>query len=113
MYGLGLTTEEDAYAYLIANDYTDGEASNLAEYYVRSKLPQFQGDEADRTKKPNALKSGQGVLDSLQYNIVYSTISKYLRNDMPERALEYFERYAGHMTEEQAQKLRNLIGGGE
>lgn len=115
MYGLGLTTEEDAYAYLLANDYTDGEASNLAEYYVRTKLPQLQGDgdggeeEEEKLHSPNA---GREVLSSLQYNVIYSTISKYLRGDMPERALEYFERYADRMTEEQAQKLRNLIGGG-
>lgn len=42
MYGRGLTTEADAYAYLTANGYTDGEASNLASYYVRSKLPELQ-----------------------------------------------------------------------
>lgn len=42
MYGLGLKTEEDAYAYLIANDYTDSEAANLAAYYVRTKLPELQ-----------------------------------------------------------------------
>lgn len=114
MYGLGLRTKEDAYAYLIANDYTDSEASNLAAYYVRTKLPELQsGDDAtDHGVKQENNNVTQEVLSDSQYKVVYSTISKYLRGGMDERALEYFERYAGRMTEEQAQKLRDLIKGG-
>lgn len=114
MYGLGLRTKEDAYAYLIANDYTDSEASNLAAYYVRTKLPELQsGDDAtDPGVKQENNNVTQEVLSDSQYKVVYSTISKYLRGGMDERALEYFERYAGRMTEEQAQKLRDLIKGG-
>ena len=115
MYGLGLRTKEDAYAYLIANDYTDSEASNLAEYYVRTKLPELQsggGDDTTPGVKPDGDKVAQEVLTDSQYKVVYSTISKYLRGGMNEHALEYFERYAGRMTEEQAQKLRELIEGG-
>lgn len=114
MYGLGLRTKEDAYAYLIANDYTDSEASNLASYYVKTKLPELQpGDDAtDQGLKQENNNVTQEVLSDSQYKVVYSTISKYLRGGMDERALEYFERYAGRMTEEQAQKLRDLIKGG-
>ena len=118
MFDMGIRDEQRAVAFLMDdkyNNYSSGEAETLAAYYIRKVLPELQsggGDDTTPGVKPDGDNVAQEVLTDSQYKVVYSTISKYLRGGMNEHALEYFERYAGRMTEEQAQKLRELIEGG-
>ena len=115
MYGLGLTTEEDAYAYLIANDYTDGEASNLAEYYVRSKLPQFQGDSGDDTAgtqgKPveSTFKDNtNGIPDTLFSQLLHE-MKRYSDLGLGDAAAGLYDQMEGQLSEDQEKQLEQIL----
>lgn len=115
MYGLGLTTEEDAYAYLLANDYTDGEASNLASYYVRTKLPQLQGDSGDdeagtqgkpveSTFKDNA----SGIPDTLFSQLLHE-MKRYSDLGLGDAAAGLYDQMEGQLSEDQEKQLEQIL----
>ena len=115
MYGLGLRTKEDAYAYLIANDYTDSEASNLASYYVRTKLPELQsggdGDVQQAQGRPveNTFEnSGGGIPDTLFSQLTHE-MKRYSDLGLANAALGLYDQMEGQLSEEQKKQLEKMF----
>lgn len=115
MYGLGLRTKEDAYAYLIANDYTDSEASNLAAYYVRTKLPELQSDDGEDVQQTQGRpventfgNSGVGVPDSLFSQLTHE-MKRYSDLGLSNAALGLYDQMEGQLSEEQKKQLEKMF----
>lgn len=115
MYGLGLRTKEDAYAYLIANDYTDSEASNLAAYYVRTKLPELQSDDGEDVQQTQGRpventfgNSGGGVPDSLFSQLTHE-MKRYSDLGLANAALGLYDQMEGQLSEEQKKQLEKMF----
>lgn len=109
MYGLGLTTEEDAYAYLLANDYTDGEASNLASYYVRSKLPQFQGD-GDGGTEEERTAGDTNPMDPIAFLSLSGRLAALIQMGQNTRASNLLDQFKDRLSRDQLLQLSMLFG---
>lgn len=115
MYGLGLRTEEDAYAYLIANDYTDSEASNLAAYYVRAKLPELQSDDGEDVQQTQGRpventfgNNGGGIPDSLFSQLTHE-MKRYSDLGLANAALGLYDQMEGQLSEGQKKQLEKMF----
>lgn len=110
MYGLGLMTEEDAYAYLLANDYTDGEASNLASYYVRSKLPELQGDGDDGEPEEERTAGDTNPLDLIAFLSLSGRLTALIQTGQNTRASNLLDQFKNRLSRDQLLQLSMLFG---
>ena len=100
----GITSEGDAYLWLLDHGYSSTEASNLAAYYIRD-LPKLQAQiEAENRKPDYGLKQLQEELNRIQDSGNLNTVGR--------RASELIESYykRGSITEETAKRLLGQYG---
>lgn len=110
MYGLGLKTKEDAYAYLIANDYTDSEAANLAEYYVRTKLPELQGDGDDGEPEEERTAGDTNPLDLIAFLSLSGRLTALIQTGQNTRASNLLDQFKNRLSRDQLLQLSMLFG---